>query len=189
MEVVRLLRPWSTIDLVQSSLARHPSPLPDDRPAEAAADRGEGDDPAGAGQDSAAQADDHPSQAGPGTDPGWRGQEAGSSLNILARWGQRGECLEADSWNVIKLMYSFILELCCYPGSKLVKITANRRIIPVRDPTSISTPPRYETLLDYSILPFASHRVTATVPRVKTRSPSGYPVNPGPRETSRPRPR
>merc|ERR1712013_407609 len=28
------------------------------------------------------------------------------------------------------------------PGSKLVKITANRRIIPVRDPTSISTPPR-----------------------------------------------
>jgi len=27
-------------------------------------------------------------------------------------------------------------------GSKLVKITANRRIIPVRDPTSISTPPR-----------------------------------------------
>ena len=30
--------------------------------------------------------------------------------------------------------------MCCYPGSKLVKITANRRIIPVRDHTSISTP-------------------------------------------------
>merc|ERR1719510_879651 len=28
------------------------------------------------------------------------------------------------------------------PTSRLVKITANRRIIPVRDPTSISTPPR-----------------------------------------------
>ena len=28
------------------------------------------------------------------------------------------------------------------PSSRLVKITANRRIIPVRDPTSISTPPR-----------------------------------------------
>ena len=28
------------------------------------------------------------------------------------------------------------------PNSRLVKITANRRIIPVRDPTSISTPPR-----------------------------------------------
>merc|ERR1719510_159502 len=28
------------------------------------------------------------------------------------------------------------------PASRLVKITANRRIIPVRDPTSISTPPR-----------------------------------------------
>jgi len=28
------------------------------------------------------------------------------------------------------------------PASKLVKITANRRIIPVRDPTSISSPPR-----------------------------------------------
>merc|ERR1719410_2136620 len=28
------------------------------------------------------------------------------------------------------------------PGSKLVKITANRRIIPVRDPTSISSPPQ-----------------------------------------------
>ena len=33
------------------------------------------------------------------------------------------------------------------PASRLVKITANRRIIPVRDPTSISTPPKTQAKL------------------------------------------
>jgi len=43
------------------------------------------------------------------------------------------------------------------PGSKLVKITANRRIIPVRDPTSIPSPPQKTTSAAVPHLPQAKN--------------------------------
>ena len=63
------------------------------------------------------------------------------------------------------------------PSTRLVKITANRRIIPVRDPTSMSTPPRIATPAEKAKIAASIKSSPAGTTKITSKLPSNTTVS------------